>query len=117
MNKDFTDKPMFDPDAFNLSKKQIFQVMDAIGSRWGKSKMAKFHNAQYIIGLEAIKVGITLTKEEVIQQIWNDILIGFNELIRLNQLERMRNEFPDMGKMVDLVTAKIESGELFGNTK
>lgn len=109
------EEPMFDPDQFNLTKKQIFQIMDAIGSRWAKTKIAKFKNAKYIIGLEAMKVGITLSSEEVIQQVWNDILIGFNELIRLNQLARMRGEFPQMEKMIDMVTAKIDSGELFGS--
>ncbi len=108
-------QPTFDPDEFNLSKKQILIIMEAIGSRWGKSKIQKLKNAKYIIGLEAMKIGINLTSEDVIKQIWKDILVGFNELIRLNTLERMKTESPNTEKMIELVTKKIENGELFNN--
>jgi len=103
----------FDPDKFNLSKKQIIMIISAIGKRWTKTKMSSIKNSKYIISLEAMKLAISMTNEDVIKEIWHDMLFGFNELIRLNSLERMKGEFPDMVKMIEIVTKKLESGELF----
>lgn len=91
--------------------------MDAISKRWKKSNIAKLKNAQYIIGIEAMKIGIRLTSDEVIKQIWHDILVGFNELIRLNESNRLKKEYPKMDKMLDLVKDKIQTGELFDNNR
>ena len=107
----------FDPDKFNLSKKQIIMIISAIGKRWSSSKISTIKNSRYIISLEAMKVAINLTPEDVIKEIWHDMLFGFNELIRLNSLERMKEEFPDMEKMIEIVTKKLESGELFDQQK
>jgi len=105
----------FDIDKFNLSKKDILEIINAISQRWRKSKISHLKNAQYIIGIEAMKVGINLTSEKVIQQIWRDILIGFNHIIEQNDAARMRNEYPDMKKMLDITKKKIANGELFDN--
>ncbi len=103
----------FDPDKFNLSKKQILLVISAIGKRWKTSKVSTVKNSRYIISLEAMKVAVNLTPEEVIKEIWHDMLFAFNELIRLNDLERMKTEFPDMEAMISIVTKKLETGEIF----
>jgi len=87
----------FDPDKFNLSKKQILLVISAIGKRWTKSKLAKFKNSRYVLALELIKIGIRTTDEKIIQDIWQDMIVGFNELIRLNDETRMKGEFPKNG--------------------
>ena len=107
----------FDPDKFNLDKKQILLVISAIGKRWKDSKLSTIKNSRYIISLEAMKVAINLTPEEVIKEIWHDMLFGFNELIRLNDLERMKTEYPDMQKMIEIVTKKLEDGSLFDKRK
>jgi len=103
----------FDPDRFNLSKKQILLVISAIGKRWSKSNLAKFRNSRYLLALELIKVGIRTTDEKIIQDIWHDMIVGFNELIRLNDETRMKGEFPKMEELLDLTLKKLESGELF----
>ncbi len=107
----------FDPDRFNLSKEQILLVISAIGKRWSKSKLAKFKNSRYILALELIKLGIRSTDEKIIQDIWHDMIVGFNELIRLNDETRMRGEFPKMEELLDLTLKKLESGELFDQQK
>ncbi len=106
-------KQFFDPDKFNLSKKQILLVISAIGKRWKTSKVSTVKNSRYIISLEAMKVAVNLTPEEVIKEIWHDMLFAFNELIRLNDLERMKTEFPNMEAMINIVTKKLETGEIF----
>lgn len=107
----------FDPDKFNLSRKQIIMIITAIGKRWTKTKMSRIKNSKYIISLEAMKIAISMTNEDVIKEIWHDMLFGFNELIRLNSLERMKTEFPNMEEMIEIVTKKLESGELFAERK
>ena len=107
----------FDPDRFNLSKQQILLVISAIGKRWTKSKLARFKNSRYVLALELIKIGIRTTDEKVIQDIWHDMIVGFNELIRLNDETRMRGEFPKMEELLDLTLEKLESGELFDQQK
>ncbi len=102
-----------DPDKFNLSKKQVILIINAIGKRWSKSKVAKMKNSKYIISLEAMKVAINLTPEDVIQEIWKDMLMGINELVRLNDLQRMKQEFPNTQAMIDIVIKKLEDGSLF----
>lgn len=103
----------FNPDEFLLGKLEILSIMDAITARWKKSNVAKLKNAKYIIGIEAMKVGIRLTSEDVIKQIWLDILMGFNELIKLNQDCRLKKEYPSMADMLEIVHDKIASGELY----
>jgi hypothetical protein len=102
----------FDPDEFKINKRTILRFMDAIEKRWASGTIAKMKNAQYIIGLEAMKVGIRVTDEETISLIWHDIITGFNELIALNQMYRLKGEFPDYDKLVDITLDRIEKGEI-----
>jgi len=108
---------LFDPDKFNLTKKQILLVVSAIGKRWTDGTMQKIKNTKYLISLEAMKVAVQLTDEEVIREIWKDMIYGFNELVRLNDLARMKQEYPKMDDMIQIVTKKIETGELFAQRK
>ena len=110
-------KETLDPDKFNLSKRQVVMIINAIGKRWTNGTSQKLKNAKYIVSLEAMKVAINLTPEDVIQEIWKDMLMGINELMRLNDMERMKQEFPNTQAMIDLVIRKLESGELFAQQK
>jgi len=109
------DKILFDPDKFNITKAQMIMIFGAIEKRWTKSKFQKLKNAKYVIALEATKLAISWTDEEVLRQIWKDIIFGFNTLIRLNDEARMRGEYPDMKDLLDITLKKLESGELFEN--
>lgn len=107
----------FDPDKFTLTKKDILDIMDAIQSRWTTSKIQAIKNSEYVIALEAFKVSIKFTPEKVISIIWSDILAGFNELIRLNSMNRLVQEYPSFSKMKEIVIQKLKNGELFGQLK
>jgi len=108
---------IFDVDKFNLTKEQILLVFSAIEKRWTKTRISKVKNTRYILAMELIKVGIRTTDEKVIQDIWHDMLIGFFELIRLNDEARMKNEFPKMEDLLNLTLEKLASGELFDQRK
>ncbi len=106
-----------DPDKFNLSKSQVVLIINAIGKRWTKSTTARLKNSKYIVSLEAMKIAINLTPEDVIQEIWKDMLMGINELMRLNDMERMKKEFPNTEAMIEIVIKKLEDGSLFDQQK
>lgn len=106
-----------DPDKFNLNKKQVVMIINAIGKRWSSSNVQRLKNTKYIISLEAMKVAIQMTPEDVIQEIWKDMLMGINELMRLNDMERMKKEFPNTQAMIDIVIKKLEDGTLFDKRK
>lgn len=101
----------FDPDEFVISKKMILRFMDAIQKRWERDLTNKIKNAKYVMGMEAMKVGVKLTDEDTISKVWHDIINGFNELITLNQMCRLKGEFPDYEKLCDIVISRIENGE------
>lgn len=106
----------FDPDEFKLTKKMILRFMDAIEKRWKKDTIATIKNTKYLIGLEAMKVGIMMSDEDTISKVWHDILNGFNELITLNQMARLRGEFQGYEKLCDIVITRIENGETIQQT-
>lgn len=107
----------FDPDEFVITKKMILRFMDAIQKRWERDTLNKIKNAQYIMGLEAMKIGIRITGEDTISAVWHDMILGFNELIALNQMCRLKGEFPDYEKLCDIVLTRIENGETIQATK
>lgn len=106
----------FDPDEFKLTKKMILRFMDAIEKRWKKDTIATIKNTKYLIGLEAMKVGIMMSDEDTISKVWHDILNGFNELITINQMARLRGEFQGYEKLCDIVITRIENGETIQQT-
>jgi len=108
-------RPAFDPDKFNITKEQMIMIFSAIEKRWTKSKIQTLKNSKYVIALEATKLAIGWTDEEVLKEIWKDIIFGFNTLIRLNDEARMRGEYPDMNDLLDITLKKLESGELFSD--
>ena len=108
MNKEY-----FDPDKFNLSKKQILLIVSAIGKRWTSSKVSTIKNSRYIISLEAMKVGIRLMKESTITQLWIEIINGFNALLYENAIAKAKGENESWAKTLEKVKKKIreDAGE------
>lgn len=95
----------FDPDELMLSKKDILEMMDSIEDRWKKNNKS---NVQFIISMEAMKVGIRLTKEEVITKIWFEIVNGFNELLYENAISKAKGENLTWAETLEKVKTKLK---------
>ncbi len=95
----------FDPDELKLTKKDIIELMNGIESRWKKNKKA---NSQFIISMEAMKIGIRLTSERTVSQIWYEIVNGFNELLYENALSLAKGENRSWAQHLDKVKTKIK---------
>jgi len=95
----------FNPDELKLTKKDILEIMDSIEDRW---KQDKFRNSQFIISLEAMKLGIRLMKESTITQLWIEIINGFNALLYENALARAKGENENWAKTLEKVKKRIK---------
>jgi len=79
--------------------------MDSIESRWKKDKL---RNSQFIISLEAMKIGIRLMKEQTITKLWSEIVNGFNELLYENAMAKARGENQTWAKTLEIVKKKLK---------
>lgn len=104
---------LLDPDKFVLKKYMIRKVLKAIKNRWRKTNLSKIENAKYIAAITAMEAGIYFADEKTLSDIWHDIILGFNELMLLNQLAKDRGENIEIEKLFDITLKKLESGELF----
>lgn len=103
-------KPTFDPDELVLTKPQILLLLNAIKRRWKKNKRG---NILHLAAITAFITSLHLLDDETLKTIWKDIINATNEMITLNQMNRMKGEIPKTQDMVDLVIKKIENGDLF----
>jgi len=95
----------FNSDELKMSKKDIIDLMNAIETRWKNNKKA---NAQFVISMEAMKIGIRLTKEETISMIWSEIINGFNELLYENAMAKAKGENQTWAETLEKVKTKLK---------
>lgn len=100
----------FDPDELMLTKDQILSILEAIKTRWKKNRKG---NALNLIALTTFTTSMHFIDEKTLQVIWRDIINATNELISLNQMQRMKGEHPKTAEMINIVLGRIERGELF----
>jgi len=107
-NAEYTtiDPLKFDPDELKLTKKDILELMNGIENRWKKNKKA---NTQFIMSMEAMKIGIRLTSEQTVSQIWYEIVNGFNELLYENAIAKANGENETWSQTLEKVKRKLKS--------
>ena len=99
-------KEIFNPDKLVLTKQDIIDMMNSISKRWSKNRTENF---QYIIGIQAMKAGIMITREDTIQKIWGEILNGFSELLYQNAIAVGKSEKERWAFALDKVKKKLEA--------
>lgn len=99
----------FDPDSLQITKQDLFRVIDALIARWKKNYRA---NATVITGAHAFKLGIKMIADDKFAELWGQMLHFSNELVTYNEMKRMRGEFPATADFVDLFISRFE-GETF----
>ncbi len=97
--------PRFNPDELKLSKQDILDLMNGIENRWKKNNKS---NYQFIVSMEAMKIGIRLTSEKTISQIWFEIVNGFNELLYENGMAHARGENETWAETLEKVKTKLK---------
>jgi len=95
----------FNPDELKLTKQDIIDLMDSIEKRWKKNNKS---NYQFIVSMEAMKIGIRLTSEKTISQIWFEIVNGFNELLYENGMAHARGENETWAETLEKVKTKLK---------
>jgi len=95
----------FNPDELKLTKKDILELMDGIENRWKKNRTS---NAEFIISMEAMKIGIRLTREQTVAKIWSEIVNGFNELLYENAMAQARGEKETWVQTLEKVKKKLK---------
>ena len=95
----------FDPDELKLTRKDILELMTGIEKRWKKNNKS---NYQFIMSLEAMKIGIRLTSEQTVKDIWTEIVNGFNELLYENGMARARGENETWAETLEKVKTKLK---------
>jgi len=99
------DPRKFNPDELKLTKKDILELMNGIENRWKKNKKS---NSQFIISMEAMKIGIRLTSEQTVSQIWYEIVNGFNELLYENAIAKANGENETWSQTLEKVKRKLK---------
>lgn len=100
----------FDPDELLLTKSQILQLLRSIKNRWKKNPRG---NALSLAAITAFILSMNFIDEKTLSEIWKDIIKATNELITLNEMTRLKGEYPKSQELVDMVIKKIDDGELF----
>jgi len=95
----------FDPDELKLTKTDILDLMNGIEKRWKRNNKA---NSQFIISMEAMKIGIRLTSEKTVSQIWYEIVNGFNELLYENAIAKAKGENETWSQTLEKVKRKLK---------
>ena len=95
----------FNPDELKLTKKDIIDLMESIEKRWKKNNKS---NYQFIVSMKAMKIGIRLTSEKTISQIWFEIGNGFNELLYENGIAHARGENETWAEPLEKVKTKLK---------
>lgn len=95
----------FNPDELKLTKKDVLELMNGIENRWKKNNKS---NYQFIMSLEAMKIGIRLTTEQTVKDIWVEIVNGFNELLYENGMARARGEKETWAETLQKVKTKLK---------
>ncbi len=117
MEKFSANEFLLNPDEFILDKEMIKKIIKAIKNRWRKSNVSLIKNGQYIAALTALEGAIYFTNEEVIKNIFSDIMLGFNNLLLINAQKKALGETPNVKLLFDITMKKLESGELFNESR
>ena len=99
-------------DKAKLKKSDIQKVIRSLKKYWGRSTKQKIRNASYLAALSSMEMGIALTSEKTIEDLFYKMLLAFDKLHVMAHLHDVRAD--GAGAVADLLARDIESGDLFG---
>jgi hypothetical protein len=96
-----------------IKKKDIFLILNAMGDQWKKNRLK---NADYILAINSIKLGMHIQSDRAVERIINDMVHAVNALQQLGAFSDLKND-ESMDDRVeffrDRLIAEIKSGEFF----
>lgn len=95
----------FDPDELKLTKDDILELMDGIERRWKRNNK---NNTHFVIGMEAMKIGIRFTSEQTVKDIWGEIVNGFDELLYENAQAKAKGENESWAFTLEKIKQKLK---------
>jgi len=98
----------FDPDRFVLTKQEIVEFCDRVLEKWNKNPK---ENAQNIVAMNAVKLGVIWTDENSLKSIWSEILNWAFTLLYKNAIAQTKEENVDWSRIM----GKIKRLEEFSN--
>ena len=69
-----------------IRKKDLFMILDAIGEQWKKSRLK---NADYLLALNAMKIGMHMQSNRSIEKIFGDMVRAINALQQMGAFKEL----------------------------
>jgi len=98
----------FDPDNLVPTKQEILEFCDRVLEKWNKNPK---ENAQNIVAMNAVKLGVIWTDENSLKSIWSEILNWAFTLLYKNAIAQTKEENVDWSRIM----GKIKRLEEFSN--
>lgn len=93
-------KGNFDPDRLSLSKDEIIAFCDSVIEKWNDDPMK---NSQQIFAMNAVRTSVLWTDEQILKDIWGEILRWGFELMFKNALAQAREGNESWAEVFDKI--------------
>ena len=94
-----------DVESLQISKDDLFKVVDALIHRWSKNRKA---NYAVIAGAHAFKLGVRAVGDDKFAELWAEMVRFSNEMLAYNEMKRLKGEYPKASEFADLFVARFE---------
>jgi len=99
-----------------IRKKDLFLILDAMSEQWKKSR---WKNADYILAINSIKLGMHCQSDRAIEKIFGDMIHAVNALQQLGAFKELAEDenLDDRIEFFrDRLIQEIKSGKFFKGT-
>lgn len=93
-------KEEFDPDRLSLSKDEIIAFCDKVIEKWNEDPMK---NPQQIFAMSAVRTSVLWTDEQILKDVWGEILRWGFELLFKNALAQAREGNESWAEVFDKI--------------
>ena len=101
-----------DADKPHLKKSDIQKILRSLKKYWGRTTSQKIKNASYLAAISSMEMGVALTSDKTVSDLFYKMLLAFEKLQTMGHLDNLRAG--GAGAMADMLARDIESGDLFG---
>ena len=99
-------------DTPKMKKSDIQKILRSLKKYWGRTNAQKLKNVSYIAAISSMEMGIALTSDKTVSDLFYKLLLAFDRLKMMGHLDHLREG--GAGAMADILAKDIESGDLFG---